>query len=175
MTELTIEQVRSMLRYEPESGRFIRLQATSNRKAGEVAGSINTAGYMQIRVCGRNYLGHRLAWFMVYGYWPDFQIDHINRDRADNRLANLRLVTASENKQNCKRRSSSKSGIKGVHYCTRTKRWVAQIAADGRRLFLGRFTHSECAALAYAKAAMYLHKYNPSALMPDGTFVKEAS
>lgn len=174
-SELTFEQVAKVLKYCPESGAFTRLTAASNQKVGSVAGSLNSLGYVQIGVLGEVCLGHRLAIFMSTGAWPSGQVDHINRNRADNRLSNLRVVSAAENKQNCAQRRHNKSGVKGVHYCSRTKKWVAQIAHNKQREFLGRFATLELAAAAYSSAAAQVHKFNPAAaLMPDGTFVKEA-
>jgi hypothetical protein len=160
---ITLERVRELVSYDPETGDFLRLVRVANQKAGVKAGAVNKLGYVSIRLDNGTYLGHRLAWFISYGNWPAQQIDHINRNRADNRLVNLREVSSSENKQNCGARSNNKIGIKGVHQCRTTGRWIAQIASECRYYYLGRFDTPELASEAYRSAAAKLHKFNPAA------------
>lgn len=101
-------------------------------------------------------LAHRLAWALHFGRWPDQAIDHINGDRTDNRIANLRLATVAENTRNGKRRSTNTSGYKGVSL-TENGQWRATIVAGGRQSYLGRFSTAEDAHAAYVKAASRLH------------------
>lgn len=92
---LSLALLRSCLAYDPDTGVFTRLKTDNPNPAavvGGVAGHVQPHGYRHIRVGDHRYLAHRLAWFYVYGVWPADEIDHINRDRDDNRISNLRLV-----------------------------------------------------------------------------------
>lgn len=100
---------------------------------------------------------------MAYGAWPDGEIDHINGDRKDNRLENLRLATSSENKQNIGLKSNNRSGFTGVSWFAAAKKWRADITIAGKMRHLGRFDTPEAAAEAYAKAKAELHTFNPVA------------
>lgn len=97
-------------------------------------------------------LAHRVAWALHYGEWPDGQIDHINGDKADNRLDNLRVVTAQGNAKNRPLRSDNTSGHVGVYWVTETKQWMAQIKVDGRQVTIGRYKTFEDAVVARKKA-----------------------
>lgn len=96
-------------------------------------------------------LAHRLAWFLHYGVWPAGSIDHINGIRHDNRLVNLRDVTAAENSMN-RRGEVNASGYPGVTKCH--KRWGARIVVNGKRLWLGQHDTPEQAHATYRQAAI---------------------
>lgn len=96
---------------------------------------------------------HRLAWFYVHGDIPDGRtIDHINGDKGDNRLANLRLATAGENLANIGAKRDNKSGCKNVHWCSTKERWIAKVKRDGKTKHVGTFRSYEL-AVAAAEAA----------------------
>lgn len=99
---LSVERVRALLRYDPDTG-HLYWSAT-----GERAGNIQDKGYRTIEIDGGRYYAHRVVWFHTHGVWPENDLDHINRERDDNRIANLRDVTRSENNRN--RRSWAKKG-----------------------------------------------------------------
>lgn len=162
--DLTAMRLREVLDYCPETGAFIR-RATPliAQKMGMTVGYINDGGYLRIRVDGKVYPGHRLAWLYVHGKFPNGELDHINRNRSDNRIANLRLATRSENKQNRSMQRNNKSGYRGVHWNGRDRRWHAQIQLDGKRHHLGSYQSSEDAYAAYCAAASELHTCNPFA------------
>ncbi|MCA0963314.1 HNH endonuclease [Salipiger bermudensis] len=116
------------------------------RFAGEEAfTATNNHGYRVGCLFGRVYSAHRVLWCLAKGGWPDasYQIDHINGNRTDNALANLRLVSNIENHMNTKRPTNNTSGCVGVFLEPRTGRWVAQIYAQGRRRHLGTFIEKE--------------------------------
>lgn len=98
--ELDLEYLQLILRYEPDTGLFIRRVTLGRQLRGSVAGRKIRRGYIKILVEGKSYLAHRLAWFYTYGVWPVNMVDHINRVRDDNRLCNLREATAAENRAN---------------------------------------------------------------------------
>lgn len=159
MEPLTAERLRQLLSYDPETGVFRRRVTQTNRnKVGDVAGTPNDKGYLLIMVDGRRYLAHRLAWFYVYGEWPAGEIDHINRQRSDNRIANLRDATRSLNTQNTGMFSSNTSGKKGVSFHRASGKWQARIGLDGRLIHLGVHATKELAALAYEEARAKYHK-----------------
>ena len=155
--ELTAEYLRSILDYNPDTGIFTRKVSTSNSvKVGDVAGCQNGLGYLQVRVQSRDYKAHRLAWLHTHGVWPKGQIDHINRNKADNRLVNLRDVTQKQNLQNTGKYSNNTSGHPGVCWHKRISKWQAVIRHNYKQIFLGYFDDLE-AAIAARKAAEKLY------------------
>lgn len=165
MTTLSAEMVRSLLNYDADQGLFTwrprpvlgQSDKTWNtRFAGKVAGAIRPDGYRIIGVFGTRYHAHRLAWLYSTGAWPKASIDHINGVSGDDRIINLREATHSQNLSNTHARSDSSSGIKGVHFDSDRKKWVAQICCRGKRRHLGRFSTSGAAKAAYTAAAVRL-------------------
>ena len=155
--ELTAEYLRSILHYDPATGIFTWKVSTSNRiKVGDIAGCPGGGGYPQIRAQRRLHQAHRLAWLYVYGEWPKGQIDHINRNRSDNRISNLREVTNKQNGQNKSKRSDNTSGHPGVHWYKQSSKWVACIMHNYKRIHLGCFSVLE-EAIAARKAAEKLY------------------
>jgi HNH endonuclease len=125
----------------------------TNRK--KHAGSLDRQGYWVIRLDYEIYRAHRLAWLYIYGKFPVGQLDHKNRKRADNRIANLRESNQNQNMANSKRHSDNRSGLKGV---TKLKTsWMAQIARNGKNVYLGCFGTPEAAYAAYCRAGKQLH------------------
>lgn len=110
-------------------------------------------GYRYITIGGKQYLAHRLAWLYVYGEWPPQLIDHIDGNRSNNRPANLRKATYSQNAANAKLHTRNTSGIKGVSYDKTKDRWQATITVNNKQLHLGRFKTKEEAKAAYMAAA----------------------
>lgn len=165
MKELTQDALKELLHYDQGTGMFTwKVSRGGTAWAGTVAGSFDKVrGYWKIIVGNRNYQTHRLAWFYVYGRWPAC-LDHINRIRTDNRLANLREVTRSQNLQNTTTHRSKVSGFRGVSFCKQTGRWKAQIGLNGKNTNLGRFGAPEDAHAAYLAAAAVMHTHNPLVL-----------
>lgn len=152
------------LSYDRETGEFTRLRTSGGVWAGLVRVKPDADGYTVIRVAGKKYKAHRLAWLASHGEWPAGEIDHINGVKTDNRLVNLRVVTKHENAQNKHRaQSNSKSGVKGVTFHKATGKWAANIVSLQKHHHLGLFDRVEDAAAAYAKAAAIHHRYNPMA------------
>ena len=142
---LTQALLKEKLHYNPETGEFINL------KSGKKAGWIEASGYIRIQIDTRKYMAHRLAWLHIHGVWPKYTIDHINNDRSDNRLVNLREATLSQNFGNTRLRAYNSSGYKGVY--RNHKRWQARIKYLGKIIHLGTFETPEKAHDAYKKAS----------------------
>jgi len=146
-----------ILRYDADTGALFWLRDRSRRvRKGDRAGWMCN-GYNVVRIKGKNYRAHRIAWLLSHGKWPKNQIDHINGDRSDNRLINLREATHSQNTCNIGPRSSNKCGEKGVCWHVKSKRWRAAIQVDHKLKFLGAFKSKSDAVSAYKKAAEELH------------------
>jgi hypothetical protein len=150
---INADTARQLLIYEPETGVFTWRESRGRVAAGDVAGGLARNGYWEIYVGGRRYRAHRLAWLITHGEWPEPTVDHINGVKTDNRIANLRQATVTQNHANQSLRRNSQSGIRGVHYSARDGRWVAKITANGRTSFLGQFKTKDEAAAAYATAS----------------------
>lgn len=146
-----LARLQSLLEYDRDSGAF------SWRSNGKRAGWVDEKGYVRIEAEGRVYRAHRLALFFVNGEEPNGLVDHINGEKADNRLSNLRVVTNAENQQNVRRaRRNSKSGFLGV--VEAQGKFAAYIWVDGGQRYLGRFSTPELAHQRYIEAKKQLHK-----------------
>lgn len=152
MTALTQEKLRQILAYDAQSGIFTwRATIARHVKAGALAGFRQKTGYMVIKIAGRSYRAHRLAWLYVHGTTPPKAVDHINGRRDDNRISNLRLATPTENQHN-KSYYGSRSGFKGVRVRP-DGTYEAYIQPGGAFRHLGNFADARSAARAYDKAA----------------------
>lgn len=126
------DRLKHLLSYSAESGAFVWKNPTSNRvKKGAVAGATLNTGYIQIKLDGRFYLAHRLAWLYMHGQWPEYEIDHIDGVRNNNAANNLRDVTRLENSKNKSANSNNTSGNIGVYRGKREGQWRAQIKVEG--------------------------------------------
>lgn len=158
MQTMDAELLRQTYDYDPLTGGFTRRKKWGSKAAGSVVGNLSPQGYIQMCFQNRNYPAHRLAWLYVHGRWPVGDVDHINRNRADNRIANLRELSRADNLANSGPRERSQSGIKGVSLRPLrngrrpNKAWRADIMIDGKRYFLGNFYTVEDAAAARLKA-----------------------
>ncbi len=152
-----------LLDYNSQTGVFSWNPELAKRRGKRrgVAGAMRRDGYVQIKVSGTIVMAHRLAWFYVYGSWPDKFIDHINRDKADNRICNLRQASKSENAQNQSLNPRNTTGVPGV---TRAgSSFIAQIKTPEKHLRLGSFKNKEAAAEAYRIAALkYFGPFAPA-------------
>lgn len=161
---ITVDVLHELLSFDGDTGVLIWKERDSRhcasalsakrwnaRFAGKPAITGNHAqGYLEGTILFKKVLAHRAAWAMHYGRWPPNQIDHINGDRSDNRIANLREATTTENNRNMRRSSRNTSGTVGVH---RSKRlWVARICEQGKIVHLGSFAE-QSDAVAARKAA----------------------
>ena len=145
-----------MLRFHVDVDAGTLTWKAGRKLAGKLAGAVELHGYRQVLVGRKYFKVHRIIWFMAHGRWPK-ELDHINGDRSDNRLKNLRKVTRFQNVANSKLRSTNRSGVKGAWWDKERGKWMSQIEHRGYTTSLGRFETKEAAHAAYRKAALRLH------------------
>lgn len=156
---LTAEQVRKLFDYDASTGHLTWRVRPANWPAGRPlrAGGLGKLGYVKVRHSGRTIAAHRLVWLHFYGEWPNGPIDHINCDRADNRIANLRVVNDRINREN--RRQPDRRNSTGFLGVSRNHRhYKASISVRGVRHNLGNFWTAEEAHVAYINAKRKLHE-----------------
>lgn len=160
---MTTELLKTLFDYDPVSGALLHRErspgqfydsgkisaATRCRQwnglyAGKQAGRDGGNGYLKVSVNYKKMYVHRVAWQMIHGVAPKV-IDHINGNRSDNRLENLRSVEHSDNAKNARKRRDNKSGATGVHWSSSTRKWCAEITVDGERRVLGYFSNMKLA------------------------------
>lgn len=159
------ERLRRLLTYDARTGEFTRLVGIPRSNvavAGAKPGRIRSSGYVTFSVDGVKYGAHRLAWFYTYGYWPK-ELDHIDGNRANNRLSNLRECTRSENNQNHRKlRSDNTSGVRGVSWDGLRGLWGARITLDGKTTQIGRFLNFDDAVSARIDAELRIFPFQAS-------------
>ena len=166
MTEYPMQSyLLECLDYSPESGKlFWRIRPEAHfktpanakswnaRYSGKEAGAVDIcSGYRSLSIDGRSYRAHRLIWLLLYNEAP-IQVDHINGRRSDNRATNLRSVTPAENARNMRKTSRNTSGVVGVSWNSRYRKWYAAIKVNHRTTHLGCFSNIEEARAARRKA-----------------------
>lgn len=165
------KRLRQLLRFEAETGKlywlprpremFVSQRSCSTwnaRFAGKEALTARSGGYRVGNVDYKQCMAHRVVWALVHGYWPPEDLDHINGDRGDNRLCNLREATRAENNCNRPKPSANTSGFKGVGWNSQRGRWQAQISLNNKGRHIGFFDDPEEAHAAYCKAAATTHR-----------------
>lgn len=153
---LTLERLKQLLHYDPETGAFTRIAKKFNEKIGSVNNRAGNHGYIRISVDGKLYLAHRVAWLYINGEWPNV-IDHINGNRTDNRLENLRSVTTRVNSQNRKSPPKhNRSGLMGAKKVSDNS-WRAIISIGGKQRNIGSYKTPEEAHFAYLSIKRQMH------------------
>lgn len=156
--DLTFRKLAYQLAYDQASGLFTR------RKTGRVYDTPASSGYVVISVGGRTYMAQDLAWLYIHGDLPECVVDHIDRNRSNNRITNLRLATRRQNAQNKSLDRRSTSGVKGVHFVGKRSVWSAEIYIDGQRTRLGYFNDLDEAVAARRSAELLHHSHSMEAL-----------
>ena len=155
---ITQDELKQLIHYNPDTGVVTWLKRNhlmftdglinsaqskcrtwNTKNAGNRITSTNNYGYTSVNIWGKRYLAHRLAFLYMVGYIPS-EVDHINGVRLDISWCNLREVTRSENCMNTKLRSDSGTGVMGVHWNRKFKRWECYINKLGKRRYLGRYS-----------------------------------
>lgn len=159
MAEPTVETLRKILKYDPLTGLLTWAENRGSVSAGDAAGVLRRHGYIEVRVNGQSFVAHRLGW-ILHNQEPipsGMQIDHINGNRSDNRIVNLRLASVCENLWNSKGRKKVAGTLKGATYHKKSGTWQARISARGKLHQLGYFATEEEAHAAYRDASIRLH------------------
>lgn len=159
-TEITREQVLEMLEYIPETGVLLQKKKRPKVAVGMVAGGVTPKGYRYIQLFGRKYAAHRLVWLIEHGKFPEMFIDHIDRNKLNNCIENLREVTEKQNNENKRHQKNSSTGIRGVSFVPKLRKYKAQIQHNGINHYLGVFDSPLDAAEAYKKAAKQLFTHH---------------
>lgn len=157
------QELHKLFTYNATTGVFVWRNSQGTAKAGTEAGWLHSSGYVYIGVHGRNYKAHRLAWVYVHGTAPNGLLDHKNRDKTDNRICNLRLVTDGQNNQNKKVYKNNGTGHKGVGWYAPRKLWRARIQHDSRVFLVGYYPTLEQAVAARRIAEQRLHTHAATA------------
>lgn len=146
--------------YSPETGDFVWIKNQRPRgKKGQQAGWLHEkTGYKVLSICGVKYLQHRAAWYFQYGVMPA-NIDHINGNKTDNRIVNLRAVDHGVNMKNLPRRIDNKTGCMGIYWQPKVQRWAVRIAASKKERHVGLF-EDRFEALAARKKAETANHYH---------------
>lgn len=144
-TEIPVEEARKYFIYDPDSGLiFNKVHRKGSRGSGKPSGTINNCGYIAISLNRKKLLGHRLAWAIFYGENPKSEIDHINGNRSDNRIINLRVVTRRQNHRNMLPKIKGK--VPGLRF--RNGKWTAQARNESGQVHIGTFASMESAVSA---------------------------
>lgn len=157
----TDAEIRRRIGYEPDTGKFfwkVTIGGRGSKAGSEMVGRINGRGYQDIGVNGKRYLLHRVAWFLTHDEWP-LHIDHIDHNRLNNKLCNLRSVSNADNMCNKGMSPRNKSGVTGVDWYKRDQKWRVQIAKDGKHVWIGCF-ESLLDAIAARKSAESLYGFH---------------
>jgi hypothetical protein len=154
---ITQEELKELLNYNPETGIFTwKVSPARQVFFGDIAGTKRKDGYIQIKVKNELILSHRLAWIYMYGYLPKY-IDHINGQRDDNRIINIREVSNQQNSLNSKISKNNTSGIKGVYWDKSRNKWVARLFVNGQCKFFKRFDDIDLAKLVIEEVRIKYH------------------
>jgi hypothetical protein len=156
---MTPSDLRQLVEYDPETGKLTWKPRAgnprfNNRLAGKPAFAQPSDGYLTGHINRKNYKAHRIAWAVAYGEWPNGDLDHINGDRSDNRIENLRVVDVAENARNLRLSRLNTSGVTGVSWFARDSKWWAKITVSRRVIHLGFFNNLSDAAAARRAAEL---------------------
>lgn len=169
MTELDdkslLDLVNSLYEYDSEIAAFFHKHSWARAKKGDRAGIISDTGYEKIRVKGRHYRSHRIIWLIENGYMPKDQLDHIDGNRLNNKIENLRECTPAQNMQNIRRKYKKRDGCKkysehvGVSWWEARRKWVVKIRTSGKQKTIGYFDDEDEAAKAYLAVKKTYHPF----------------
>lgn len=157
MIEDLFKRLHEAYDYDAERGWLINREKRSRMSViGSRAGYDSVRGYRHIKIDGTVYVEHRMIWLYHHGSLPKI-VDHIDCNRSNNRIENLRAASNGQNQQNARKSYRNKSGYKGVSFHKKSNKWIANIGFDGKKLYLGSFDSAEEASKAYNDAAILYH------------------
>lgn len=160
---IAIDEETSLMTWKARDESFFKSPALANAWNDQWAGkplglSTNPIGYQKVGILKVNFMAHRVVFALIKGRWPDGDIDHINRNKKDNRIENLREVTPTQNNCNVGLTKANTSGFKGVSWVKKSNKWRAAIRLGNKNIWLGQYDDIEKAAEAYATASAKYHK-----------------
>ena len=155
-SDLSLSFVLETLEYHPETGALLQKKARPRSKVGSLAGGVTPYGYRYIQLRGRKYAAHRLVWFIEHGRFPPYDIDHIDGNKLNNKITNLREATRKQNCENKGAQKNNKLGLRGVSYNQRLKKYIAQIQHNGVNHYIGLYKDPLEARKAYIAVAKSL-------------------
>lgn len=158
---MTYEEANELLDYNPKTGALTwknRMGRWGRIPAGSLATATDSKGYLYVHIGPKNYRAHRVAWLLHYKEWPSKDLDHINRNRTDNRITNLREATRSEQLQNQKKRSDNTTGVTGVSM-TINGTYATSVWVKGKKHYVGTFKTMEEAVRKYTEKKRELHSF----------------
>ncbi len=183
--KMTQSQLKSYLHYNPNTGIFTRINNYHTRFIGKTAGSLNSLGYIKISINNKSYAAHRLALLYEFGELPTNEVDHIDHNRSNNKITNLRIVSRTINNRNKTFQKNNTSGTMGVRWHKSSKRWRAEIKVQGKKIHLGAFKIIEdakkCRKEGIAKygfhknhgqGGLFNHERKPNAIQKSKTNVQ---
>ena len=154
---ITQKELKEILEYNENTGKFFwKIKPMYNVNIGDKAGN-NHNGYTRLTINGKKYLTHRLAWLYVYGEFPKGDLDHIDNDRGNCRINNLRIANKSTNGFNRKKQANNTSGIKGVIWSKASNKWMVKIGVNKKKLYFGVWNDLEFAELVAQEARAKYH------------------
>ena len=140
---MTQEKLKQLLHYNPDNGSITWKTTRNGRvKIGQEAGTLHPSGYIYIRINNNGHAAHRVAWLYIHGNIPEY-IDHINHNRSDNKLANLRIATKQDNARNRTISTTNIHGCFGIYFESDRGKWTARITAEGKHKRIGRYKTKE--------------------------------
>jgi hypothetical protein len=154
-------------------GNLYWVKSRQGIRVGQRAGYLNSHGYRLTMICGRLYCAHRLIWLMHHGRWPTDQLDHIDRNRQNNRIENLREVTNAENHQNMSIHKDNKSGLPGVSWYKRDGKWWARGMLNGKAYHIGLFDCPIAAFRAFCNWCRANHPFTPYTEAKEAELIAE--
>jgi hypothetical protein len=155
---ITQKRLHELFEYREDGNLIRKINVSSNARKGDIIGTIHNRGYMTVLVDQKSYLVHRLIFLYYHGYLTEgLQIDHIDGNRQNNRIENLREVTGSQNNMNSKIRSNNTSGVKGVWWSKEKRKWRSMVKVNHKEIFLGYYTSLEEAAAVVKEAREKYH------------------
>lgn len=157
LDSISMDELMKTVKYNPDSGEFEWIRGYASRKPGAKAGTLSGNGYLRMNLNGKLFSCHRVAWLMHYGVEPEGMIDHINGNKTDNRISNLRLANYSQNSMNSRISRLNTSGCKGVSWKKESNKWVAVAKLNGKKIHLGYFLNFDDAKKAYCDFAIKHH------------------
>jgi hypothetical protein len=165
VNNLPVDYLHSVLICDADSGKLywrnrndVANHVNAQRGGKEALTGLNQNGYPSGKIDGRRFLAHRVIWAMHTGAWPVEHIDHVNLNRSDNRICNLREASRSQNMCNTRIKDKNSSGFKGVSWDRRAKKWRARIFIQNKEMHLGLYVNIDDAVQAYRASALEIHK-----------------